>query len=57
VLALPLEAESPVDKEFAEEREESHDDGNAVIISDHLYSDPSYCDSMTYPRTTTVRVG
>ena len=36
MLALPLEAECPVDKELAEERKESEDDGNAVDVSDHL---------------------
>lgn len=39
-LALPLEAESAVDKELADERDEGHDDGNTVFISDHLL-DPS----------------
>jgi len=36
VLALPLEAECPVDKELAEERKESEDDGDAVDVSDLL---------------------
>lgn len=35
VLALPLEAKSPVDKELADERDKGHDDGDAVDISDH----------------------
>lgn len=36
VLSLPLEAESLVDKELAEEGDEGHNDGDAVDISDHL---------------------
>lgn len=35
-LALPLEAESAVDKKLADERDEGHDDGDAVVVSDHL---------------------
>jgi hypothetical protein len=33
---LPLEAESAVDKELADERDEGHDDGDAVTVSDLL---------------------
>ena len=33
---MPLEAESAVDKELADEGDEGHDDGDAVVISDHL---------------------
>jgi hypothetical protein len=42
MLALPLEAESSVDKELAEKGEERHDDGNAISVSAHLFSHPSY---------------
>jgi hypothetical protein len=41
-LALPLEAESSVDKELAEKREEGHDNGDAVSVSAHLFSHPSH---------------
>ena len=54
VLALPLEAESLVDKELAEERDDGHDDGDAVLVSDHLFADPPHRAMVTYPRTRTA---
>lgn len=35
-LALPLEAESPVDNKLAAEREDGGENGDAVNMSDHL---------------------
>jgi hypothetical protein len=54
VLALPLEAEGLVDKELAEKRDEGHDDGDTVIVSDHLFVDPPHRGMGTYPRTRTA---
>ena len=56
MLALSLEAEGLVDKELAEKRDDSHDDGNAVVESDHLFADPPHRGLRTYPRTTTARL-
>jgi hypothetical protein len=51
-LALPLEAESLVDKKFAEEGDDGHDDGNAAFVLVHLVF--AFTVKMrTYPRTTT----
>jgi hypothetical protein len=35
-LALPLEAESLIDEELAEEGDDGHDDGNAAFVLVHL---------------------
>jgi hypothetical protein len=47
-LALPLEAEGPVDEELPAEREDGHTDGSAKYMSDHF---------TPYPVTPAQRIG
>lgn len=57
-LALPLEAEGPVDNELPAEREKGHTDGSARYMSDHFALYPvnprAAWRMQTYPRTTTA---
>jgi hypothetical protein len=43
VLSLPLKAESLVDKELAEKRDDSHDDSDTVFVLVCVDFDPSRC--------------